>query len=65
MNENIISLKAAFSFSFSHRIVRNGVSVGCFDGEVNSFGELTKRGCQQIVVATETNKVILQNSGKI
>lgn len=63
MNENTISLKPAFNFSFNHRIIKNGVSVGCFDGEINSSGELISRGRQQIVLVTETNKIILQNSG--
>jgi len=46
-------LKAAFSFGFNNRLVRNGGSVGVFD----------ESGRQQIVVATDSNKILLQSAG--
>ncbi|KAH7724118.1 bardet-Biedl syndrome 2 protein [Aphelenchoides avenae] len=48
-------LKAAFSFGFNHRIVPNGASAGVFD---ESYRE-------QVVVATTTNKIVLQNAESV
>lgn len=47
-------LKSAFSFGFNHRIVNNGAQAGIFQSESEK---------QEIVIATDTNKIVLQNSG--
>ena len=47
-------LKAAFGFSFAHRLVKNGAASGVFD----------TNGHEQLVVGTETGKICLQGSGQ-
>jgi Bardet-Biedl syndrome 2 protein len=48
-------LKGAFSFGFNHRIVHNGATTGIFD----------EKRREQLVVATTTNKIVLQNAEAI
>lgn len=50
-------LKAAFSFGFNHRIVNNGALAGIFEGE-------SENQKQEIIIATDTNKIVIQNSGR-
>ncbi|KAI1724869.1 ciliary BBSome complex subunit 2, middle region domain-containing protein [Ditylenchus destructor] len=56
------SLKAAFSFGFNHHVTRHGASVGVFDDTFTADGSQQRK---QIVFATDTNKIILQNSESV
>uniref|UniRef100_A0A915E3B2 Uncharacterized protein n=1 Tax=Ditylenchus dipsaci TaxID=166011 RepID=A0A915E3B2_9BILA len=58
MNISGGALKAAYSFGFNHRIVKNGAGVGLFDDTFsNSTGNVQ---AQKMVFATDTNKIVLQ-----